>query len=157
MGRNCFKILVLLISFILFVNDGFARGKGKYNNVSQNVYMVDVLDVIDGDTFFAEIFYSPTISEKVNIRVAGVDTPEIGKANCDDERALGIKAKKFYEKLLLGQKVFIKGVGLDKYAGRLVADVYLGDITGDRLSDNILDSGLSSFYSGKGKKFDWCG
>ncbi|MCT4552940.1 MAG: thermonuclease family protein [Alphaproteobacteria bacterium] len=163
MGRNC---LVLFICFCLFSFEAVAK-KGKYNDVSKNVYHIDVLDVVDGDTLFVEIYYTNTLSEKINIRLIGIDTPEKGgNARCDDEKVLAREATKFMKGILLsaekqGKKFFINGVKKDKYGNRIDANVYFSD--GEFLGNDVvnvagemLKTDLAVSYNGGRKLKNWC-
>ena len=51
-----------------------------------------VVEVLDGDTFLAEAFVWPGHTVRVNVRIRGIDAPEM-KARCDAERAAALKAR----------------------------------------------------------------
>jgi micrococcal nuclease len=86
-----------------------------------------------------------------NVRVLGVDTPELRGA-CDDERALARVAQaKLRELLPVGARVELRELQFDKY-GRSLADVWVG---GARLSELLIGAGVARPYDG-GKREGWC-
>lgn len=95
----------------------------------------------------------PLLGEKINVRVSGVDTPEVKTKNsCEKEKARS--AKKLVENLLKNAKrIDLKSIKRDKYF-RVVADVV---IDGQSLSYYLLKNGLAYSYDGKTKKpMNWC-
>ena len=113
--------------------------------------IAQVISVYDGDTFKAEAMIWPGLIWKGNIRVEGVDTPEI-RGKCDQERSLAIQARDFViEKI--GKTVVLENVKHGKYAGRVVAAVLLED--GSNLANILIDAGLGRAYNG-GKRPSWC-
>lgn len=80
-----------------------------------------VIEVIDGDTF--------KISDKQNIRLAGLDAPEI-------QYCFGKESKEALENKILGKKVVIKEPRTDIYR-RVVALVYLdGELVNEYMAKN---------------------
>ena len=59
---------------------------------SGNRTMAQVISVYDGDTCKVKAMVWPGFTWKGNIRVEGVDTPEL-KGKCDQERILAIMAR----------------------------------------------------------------
>ena len=51
-----------------------------------------VVEVLDGDTFLAEATVWPGHSVRVNVRIRGIDAPEM-KARCDVERDAALRAR----------------------------------------------------------------
>ena len=51
-----------------------------------------VLEVLDGDTFLAEALVWPGHAVRVNVRIRGIDAPEM-KARCRAERAAAERAR----------------------------------------------------------------
>ncbi|KKJ75469.1 hypothetical protein WH95_18650 [Kiloniella litopenaei] len=111
----------------------------------------DVISVYDGDTFKAKAHPWPGMSIDVSVRVNGIDTPEI-RGKCDGEKQAAIAARD-YVREVLGGSVILRNVKHGKYAGRVVADVYLTD--GRSLTELLIASGLGRTYDG-GKRSGWC-
>ncbi|MFD2206652.1 thermonuclease family protein [Kiloniella antarctica] len=111
----------------------------------------DVISVYDGDTFKANAHPWPGMTMNVSIRVNGVDTPEI-RGKCQAEKDTAIAARD-YVREVLGESVILKNVKRGKYAGRVVADVYLED--GRNLTELLIAAGLGRAYDG-GKRSGWC-
>lgn len=111
----------------------------------------DVISVYDGDTFKAQAHPWPGMSIDVSVRVNGIDTPEI-RGKCESEKQAAIAARD-YVRGVLGESVTLKNVKRGKYAGRVVADVYLTD--GRSLTGLLIASGLGRAYDG-GKRSGWC-
>jgi len=107
---------------------------------------VEVLRVIDGDTFVAKAHIWPGHSVVTSIRVRGVDAPEL-RGRCAAERGAARKAKAAFAGLLSAGSVFIRNIDGDKYFGRVVADVYAGQ--GKSASDALLAAGHARPYGGK--------
>ena len=83
-------------------------------------YTVEVVRVIDGDTFEARVQVWPGLELTTRVRLRGIDAPEM-KARCADERARAEAALAALRTMLAGREVTIWGVALDKYGGRIVA------------------------------------
>lgn len=95
----------------------------------------------------------PLIGKSVNIRVFGVDTPEIRTKNqCEKTKAKN--AKKLVASLLKkAKRIDLEKIQRGKYF-RIVADVI---IDGKSLSEYLLKNGLAYAYNGgKKKKMNWC-
>lgn len=110
---------------------------------------VEVIRVVDGDTFVAVIPGMPKIFSAMSIRVKGIDTPEMkAERQCerDDARAAKIAAAA----VLLNAKVDLKFCESDKYF-RLACFVYAGNID---LSQRMLTLDLATPYGG-GTKIKW--
>ncbi len=121
--------------------------------------------VVDGDTVRILLNHMPRGLEKVNLRIAGVNSPELRLAKGDacrhKEIPLGKSAKAFVEQQL--NKVDRRQVrvikGRDKKVwewnnGRIVGDVLLN---GQRLSSMLLQHGHAEKWDGKGERTrPWC-
>ena len=112
-----------------------------------------IIRVIDGDTIDVEALIWPDIGVKTQIRLSGVDTPEID-GKCKAEKGLAYKAKKFLIKHI-GRSVVLYNIRHGKYAGRMVAKVTLNRIPRTELAEMLIDAGLGRPYSG-GKRKGWC-
>lgn len=112
----------------------------------------DVLRVIDGDTFEARVRIWPGMDITTKIRLRGIDAPEM-HARCDEERARAIAARDVLTDLLDEGSVGVSNVKLDKYGGRVDADVSTA-ATSD-VGAAMLERGLARRYSG-GHRAGWC-
>jgi endonuclease YncB( thermonuclease family) len=115
---------------------------------------VDFIRAYDGDTIKVNIKgVHPLIGKRINIRVKGIDTPEIKtKDKCEKTKARS--ARKLVNNLLRNaKKIEIKAVERDKYF-RILGDVYYD---GKLLSNVLLKNGLGYKYNGGTKhNIDWC-
>ena len=116
------------------------------------VYRAEVLRVIDGDTFEARVNLWPGLDTTTRVRLRGVDTPEM-KARCAEERAKAEAARGALRAILDQGDVGIARVTLDKYGGRIDADVSTA-ATPD-VGAALLGAGLARRYSG-GRREGWC-
>ncbi len=118
-----------------------------------NWYRAEVLKVTDGDSFRvrARIWLDHLV--ETNIRVRGIDTPEIKRAGCAFEKQMGRDAREKLTSLLSGG-VILHNVEFDKYGGRGVADVYTTDFKNIGLT--MINDGLAKFYNGRGARPEWC-
>jgi endonuclease YncB( thermonuclease family) len=112
-----------------------------------------VLEVLDGDTFLAEAHVWPDQFVRVNVRIRGIDTPEM-KARCDVERVAARRAREVLAQLLEPGTVAISNIGSAKYYGRVLADVITPD--GELVADILVAEGLARPYQG-GQRAGWCG
>ena len=95
----------------------------------------------------------PLIGKKINIRVSGVDTPEIRTKNkCEKSKARN--AKKLVSNLLKNStRIDLENIKRGKYF-RIVADVV---IDGKSLKNYLLKNGFAySYQGGTKKKMNWC-
>ncbi len=111
-----------------------------------------VLKFYDGDTFTVEAYPWPGITAKASVRVNGVDTPEI-RGKCEAEKQKAIEAREFVKGLILGEVVQLENVKHGKYAGRVVAEVFMDG--GVSLAEKIINQGLGRKYHG-GARAGWC-
>jgi endonuclease YncB( thermonuclease family) len=114
---------------------------------------VEVLRVIDGDTFEARVRIWPGMDVTTKVRLRGIDAPEL-HARCEDEKVKALAAREALVRLLAQGAVGIARVGQDKYGGRVDADVSTAE-TPD-VSAVMLSGGFARPYSG-GKRQSWCG
>jgi endonuclease YncB( thermonuclease family) len=111
-----------------------------------------VLEVLDGDTFLAEAVVWPGHTVRVNVRIRGIDAPEM-KARCEAERALAEKARTALALLFGNAPIAISNISGAKYYGRVLADVTTGD--GQGVASVLLDEKLVRPYGG-GRREAWC-
>lgn len=100
--------------------------------------------VVDGDTFWLD---------GVKIRIADIDTPEIGQPQCDREYQLGMKATYRLVELLNAGPFELRTIGErdeDRF-GRKLRVVIRG---GRSLGDQLVSEGLARTWSGR--REPWC-
>lgn len=115
----------------------------------------------DGDTCHSENLKFdgktlPDLFASLNIRVLGIDSPEIRSAKCDLERCLAERAKYEINRIVKagsGMPVSLVDCRHDKYGGRITCDLV---IEGRSAADEMLDTGLAVPYHGKRKNHSWC-
>jgi hypothetical protein len=84
----------------------------------QLVYAIEVLRVIDGDTFAARVRVWPGLDVDTHVRLRDIDA-----ARCASELRKALAARAALQAILAAGGVTIWHVGLDKYAGRVDAHV----------------------------------
>lgn len=114
---------------------------------------LEVVRVIDGDTFEARVNVWPGMTITTKVRLRGIDAAEM-RAHCEDERLQAVAARDALSRMLADGAVGIWNVGQDKYGGRVDADVSTRS-TSD-VATALLDAGLVRRYSG-GRRESWCG
>lgn len=140
-------ILFQLVTLQAFSNENCQHTKNSFQ-------CVKYVKNYDADTITFNIpNVHPLIGKKINIRVFGVDTPEIRTRNtCEKEKARN--SKKLVENLLKNAKrIDLVNIERGKYF-RIVADV---KIDGKSLGHYLLKNGLAYAYDGgKKRQMDWC-
>src|SRR5258707_7328354 len=114
-------------------------------NALPGTYAVEVLRVLDGDTFEARVRAWPGIDITTKVRLRGIDAPEM-RARCPEERTKAEAARDALVVLLAQGDVTIARVGLDKYGGRGDANAATR-LTPD-ISAAMLAKGLARAYDG---------
>ena len=105
-----------------------------------------VIKVYDGDTITIANklpIYHCNDMFRFSVRLNGIDSPEI-KGKNDDEKEAAKVAKNALSEKILHKYVVLKNVSTEKY-GRLLADVYLGDL---HLNKWMLDNRYAVSYDG---------
>ena len=111
-------------------------------------YEIEVTSIYDGDTLTGNIDLGFNIKkEKVKLRLARIDTPEIRTKDLD-EKERGYAARDWLRKAVQealdnGKKVLVETVEKGKY-GRWIAELYVdGDDWYDRvcLNDRLVEEG----------------
>ena len=109
----------------------------------------------DGDTIKFNIArVHPLLGNNINVRLAGIDTPEVRtKDKC--EKAAGKIAKQTVATLLRkAKRIDLEDVRRGKYF-RIVANV---KVDGQSLTELLLSRGMGYPYDGgKKRKINWCG
>jgi len=112
-----------------------------------------VIKVYDADTITIAaklpLNYDEAPLYRFSVRLNGIDAPEIkGKGITDQEKTAAVEAQKFVSNLILNKYVTLKNVQNEKY-GRILADVYIGDI---HLNSLLLQERYVVPYDGGTKK-----
>ena len=153
------KIFLFLIIYPIFFSKSLANDKiiANYNNNQIKIYNWQVLRVLDGDTLEIKNEFLPE-ELKLFVRIKGIDTPEKSfRAKCLKEKKLAQKATDFTTKLINEaiankQNIDFSEIKWDKYGGRIVAKVKIGNKI---IGDELIKSGLAKPYFGE-KKSSWC-
>lgn len=111
-----------------------------------------IAEVYDGDTFKINLPKQvPIFGDKLSIRLAGVDTPEM-KGTSDEVRALAKQARELTEKALQGaDQIELRNPQRGKYF-RIVSEVW---IDGESLADMLKEKDLAKDYDGDGPRPEW--
>ena len=91
---------------------------------------------------------------RFSVRLNGIDTPEIkGNGVSAEEKEAAKKARDFVSNLILNKYVKLENIQREKY-GRILADVYIGDI---HLNKLLIDEKYAVGYDGgtKHKPSSW--
>lgn len=118
-------------------------------------YPVEILKVLDGDTFEARVrvWFGHEITTLVRIR--GIDAPEL-KGRCGDELRGAIASRDALIRLLASGQPRLHNVILDKYAGRVVASIRVESANAAAdVAAVMIASGWARAYNG-GKRDNWC-
>ncbi len=111
-----------------------------------------VVEVLDGDTFLAEAFVWPGHTVRVNVRIRGIDAPEM-KARCDAERSAALRAREALASLFGADPIAMSNISGAKYYGRVLADVTTAN--GQGVASVLLGEKLVRPYGG-GRREAWC-
>jgi micrococcal nuclease len=111
-----------------------------------------VHSVLDGDTFRALALVWPGHTVAVNIRIRGIDAPEM-KSRCRLERQAAGRARDALAQMLGAAQVTISNISGAKYYGRVLADVTSAD--GRDIATELTGLLLVRPYDG-GKRRGWC-
>lgn len=116
-----------------------------------------VIKVYDGDTItIATQLHNGDVCPilkmyKFNVRILGIDTPELKTTNAI-ERELGIIARDSLSEMIYGKVVRLENVSYDKY-GRILCNLFLNDIN---ISEWLISKNHAVRYSGGTKIKKWC-
>jgi micrococcal nuclease len=111
-----------------------------------------VIKVYDGDTITvaAKLPYEDSPLYRFQVRLLGIDSPEM-KGGSLEEKAAAQKSQKALEELILNQTVFLEDRGQEKY-GRILANVYVNKTEGRiHINQWMLDNKYAIPYDGKTK------
>jgi endonuclease YncB( thermonuclease family) len=120
-----------------------------------DIHYGKVIKVYDGDTItIATQLYNGSLVPKkemykFNIRISGIDTPEIKSSNVA-ERELAILARDALSNIVMGKVVRLEDISHDKY-GRLLCNVFVDDIN---IAKWMIEHDYAMVYNG-GTKHTW--
>ena len=108
-----------------------------------------VIKVYDGDTITiaSKLPLPKSPMYRFSVRLNGIDCPEI-KGKTAEETSCAKEARDAMATLILQKDVVLKNVATEKY-GRVLADVYLGDL---HLNQWLIDQRFAVAYDGGTKK-----
>jgi micrococcal nuclease len=151
------SMITLFFSFTFLLEPSFGRpAKSVFpcEHDANNFRCVKYVKNYDADTITVEIpGIHPLLGNKINVRVSGVDTPELRTKN-QCEKAAGYKAKLAVEKILKkAERIDLVGVRRGKYF-RIVADVI---VDGASIGEYLLKAKMAYKYNGATKDLiNWC-
>lgn len=108
-------------------------------------HAVEIVRVIDGDTFEARVHLWPGLEMMTRVRLRGIDAPEM-KGACAEEFRMAEASSDALRALLADGGVAIFNIGPDKFNGRVVADAATRQTPS--ISGALLASGHARQYQG---------
>ena len=115
-------------------------------------YRADLLRVVDGDTVEMQVHVWIGQEIRTSVRLRGIDAPEL-HARCDAERRAAQAARHRLQVLVANGPLVIRNPSPDKYFGRVLAELKLGD--GSDVGLILLSERLARPYRG-GTRQGWC-
>jgi micrococcal nuclease len=112
----------------------------------------EILKAVDGDTLTVKARIWLDLEMTVNIRIRGIDAPEI-RGGCSREKILAAAATDRLFEVAGSGTINLSNIDKDKYFGRVVADVTTAD--GRSVAPLMLESGLVRTYAGRERR-GWC-
>lgn len=134
-----------------YMEDGFDI---KWEDTTEFTFPINggrVIKVYDADTITiaSKLPYDASPLYRLSVRLNGIDTPEIkGKEISDEEKEAAKLARDFVSNLVLNKFVRLENIQSEKY-GRILADVYIGDI---HLNDLLIKERYAIIYDGGTKR-----
>ena len=147
-----FTLLVVILS-VAWATDYLLEkkiDKGMLSNENLFILTPDqIAEVYDGDTFKINLPQQvPIFGDKLSIRLAGVDTPEM-KGTSEEVKALAKQARELTEKALQNaDQIELRNPQRGKYF-RIVSEVW---IDGESLADSLKANGLAKDYNGEERR-----
>ena len=115
-------------------------------------YDIDIIEVKDGDTALVMAHLWPGLSQRVSVRIDGINTPE-KRTRLACEKQAGYAATDYAVAWVASAKSCrLVGVGLGKFAGRVLGDI---ECDGELWSAKMLSAGHARAYHG-GARGAWC-
>jgi len=128
--------------------------KNIKNNIFQDLeFKAYCFNVHDPDTISVLFKYNSEVV-KYNIRLSGIDAPELHSKNVY-EKELCIKGTNYLKELILNKLIQVKTYKIDKY-GRMLADIFILDLYSNLtiVNKDLINKGYCREYSGGAKK-EW--
>ena len=143
------QLTFLLALTFLISGSTTVSAKPKFGDYEGAIYVRNY----DGDTITFNLpNLHPIIGEKINIRVNGIDTPEI-RGKCEKEKYDAKQAKEMVTDILKdAEQIELKNMERGKYF-RIAADVI---VDGENLADILIETGVAVRYDGEKKTHKWC-
>ena len=140
------KAVILILPLLLLPALSFSKDYGDYQGA---VYVSNY----DGDTIKFDLpGLHPIIGNKINIRVNGIDNPEI-RGKCEQEKYSAEQAREMVADILKdAEKIDLKNMERGKYF-RIAADVFAD---GESLAEMLVEAGMAVRYEGGKKNHNWC-
>jgi len=140
------KVVISILPLLLLPALSFSKDYGDYQGA---VYISNY----DGDTIKFDLpGLHPIIGNKINIRVNGIDTPEI-RGKCEQEKYSAEQAREMVADILKdAEKIDLKNMERGRYF-RIAADVFAD---GESLADILIEAGMAVRYNGGKKTHNWC-
>jgi len=118
-------------------------------------YEADVIGIIDGDTLKVYVYLWPGLRKLINLRLAGVNTPESRSYSYkvgECEKQLAKKATEFTRLFVNNKSVIVSDIRIGKFAGRVLGRLNVNNLD---LGDALIKAGYAKPYFG-GKRTPWC-
>ena len=110
-----------------------------------------VIKVYDADTITiaSKLPYNESPMYRLSVRLNGIDTPEMkGKGISDEEKEAAKLARDYVSNLVFNKVIRLENIESEEY-GRILADVYIGDI---HLNELLIRERYAVKYDGGTKK-----
>jgi len=145
MKKLLFASLLLLTNQICSANEqSIPNNTNEPLDIGSLKFVVaSVLYCNDGDTCRVKIADAMWL----NVRLAGIDAPEVPSGRKKTGQPFGIEAKNFLNNQVKGKSIQIRQTDLDHY-NRPIVEMFRDGININR---NIVQSGYAEAYRGKGK------
>lgn len=104
--------------------------------------------VVDGDSIKFVVDLGFEVSKRVDVRLFGVDTPEMKGGTVETKAAAQLAKARVEELVPKGSKIFLRSVELDKF-GRSLGVVITSD--GEVVNDILVEEHLGVSYNGENK------
>lgn len=111
-------------------------------------YPVEILRVVDGDTFKVEIDVGFHLKKRTMIRLLGVDTHEIYKGKGTEEYRKGIEEKRFAEQWIENQDFLGIRTARTGSFGRWLAFIFPLESWPNRVLEDSLNKRLAEEFEG---------
>lgn len=139
-------LLRVLVTFLLFFPHLlFAKIELRQSN---NLFCYD------GDTCYVNVWYLDKLEPKQEkIRLLNIDTPEISRPKCEEEKILGLKSRDFINNLIVQSNNIKIITNYDRGSfGRILAELELDQVN---ISELLIKNNLAVKYNINNKN-NWC-